>query len=71
MSVAITAQGSDENVLAQVAADNNNPAVPITATGSVRNKVEQLADDAGVAMPGQMSDRNAIEVLAAALPDPA
>lgn len=69
MAVPITANGSDDNVLAQVAADTN-PAVPVTVKGSVRNKIEQVATDAAVAVPGQMSDRNAIEVLAAALPAP-
>jgi hypothetical protein len=70
MTVPITVEGSDDNVLEQIAADTN-PAVPVTHTGSTRNRIEQVATDAGVAVPGQMSDRNAIELLAAALPDPA
>jgi len=71
MAVPITETGSDENVLRQVVADNNNPAVPLTHTGSVRNKIEQIATDAGVAIPAAGSDRNAIEALAASLPNPA
>lgn len=67
--VPITASGSDDNVLAQIAADTN-PAIPVTVRGSVRNQIEQVATDASVAIPGQVSDRNAIELLAAALPDP-
>jgi len=64
MPVQITATGSDDNVLEQVAGDGGQV---ITHTGSTRNRIEQVAAAAGVGVPPQFSDRNAIEWLAGVL----
>jgi len=64
MPVTITASGSDDVVLNQVAADGG---YPVTHPGSTRNRIEQVAADAGAGQVPAVSDRNAIEWLAEAL----
>jgi hypothetical protein len=61
MPVVITANGSDDETLDQVATDGG---YPVTHSGSTRNRIEQVAASAGVGVPPQFSDRNAIEWLA-------
>lgn len=61
MPIEITATGSDDNVLAQVAADGG---FPVSVRGSVRNCIEQVAADAAVGSVPAFSDANAIEWLA-------
>ena len=61
MPVEITATGSDSRVLEQVAKDGGHP---VTHQGNTRNKIEQVADDAGAGAVPWLSDAGAILWLA-------